>query len=104
MIGKWFESGYTLHHLTSTADSWGNPIEQWSTGTPISGRFRQLSGDKRLASDKQTVFADAKFYCSSTSTIAEGDQLKKGSNIYEVKFVHNPMDMNRFLQVEVRKL
>jgi len=104
MIDKWFESGWVLHTLKSTTDSWGNPIEGWSDGTAISGRFRPLAGDKRLAADKETVFADAKFYCAPTSTIAEGDQLRKGGQVYEVTFVQNVMDMDRFLQVEVRKV
>jgi head-tail adaptor len=105
MISKWFESGWTLHKFTSTGvDTWGNPVEGWSTGTAISGRFRQLSGDKRLSADKQTEFADAKFYCAYSTGVAVGDQLRKGSDYYEVKFVHNPMDMDRFLQVEVRKV
>ena len=104
MIDRWFESGWTLHSLTSTEDAWGNPVEGYSTGTAIMGRFRPLSGDRKLSADKQTPFADAKFYCSSTSTVAVGDQLRKGSEVYEVTFPHNPMDMDRFLQVEVRKL
>ena len=104
MISRWFESGWTLHTLGSTTDTWGNPIESYSTGTAISGRFRPLSGDRKLSADRQTPFADAKFYCAATSTIAAGDQLRKSSDVYEVTFVQNVMDMDRFLQVEVRKL
>ena len=104
MISRWFESGWTLHTLGSTTDAWSNPIEGYSTGTALRGRFRPLSGDRKLSADKQTPFADAKFYCSSTSTIAAGDQLRKSSDVYEVTFVQNVMDMDRFLQVEVRKL
>ena len=104
MIDRWFESGWTLHSLTSTEDDWGNPVEGYSAGTAIMGRFRPLSGDRKLSADRQTPFADAKFYCSSTSTIAVGDQLRKSPDVYEVTWVQNPMDMDRFLQVEVRKL
>ena len=103
MIEKWFEAGWYLHSLKTTTDATGNPIEAWSTGTPIAGRFRQLSGNRRVASDKHEIFADSKFYCSINSTIAEGDELRKGSLTYTVKFVHNPMDMDRFLQVEAMK-
>ena len=104
MIDRWFESGWTWHVLGSTTDAWGNPIESYSTGTAIMGRFRPLSGDRKLSADRQTPFADAKFYCAATSTIAVGDQLRKSPDVYEVTWVQNVMDMDRFLQVEVRKL
>ena len=104
MISRWFESGWTLHTLGSTTDTWGNPIESYSTGTALSGRFRPLSGDRKLSADRQTPFADAKFYCSSTSTVAVGDHLRKSPDVYEVTWVQNVMDTDRFLQVEVRKL
>ena len=104
MISKWIEAGWTLHSLGSTTDATGNPIDGYSTGTAISGRFRPLSGDRKLSADRQTPFADAKFYCSSTSTIAVGDQLRKSSEVYEVTWVQNPMDMDRFLQVEAKKI
>ena len=103
MIEKYFEAGWYLHSLKTTTDATGNPIEGWSTGIPIAGRFRQLSGDRRVSADKHDVFADSKFYCSINSTIAEGDELRKGTLTYTVKFVHNPMDFDRFLQVEAMK-
>ena len=105
MISRWFESGWTIHTLTTSTstDSWG-AVEVWSTGDAVSGRFRPLAGDRRLSADKFTEFADAKFYCAHGTSIAVGDQLRKGSDSYEVVFVQNPMDMDRFLQVELRKL
>ena len=104
MISRWFEAGWTIHTLTTTADGWGNVIEDWSTGDVVSGRFRPLAGDRRLSADKLSEFADAKFYCAHGTTVGVGDQLRKGSDSYEVVFVQNPMDMDRFLQVELRKL
>ena len=103
MIKRWFEAGWTLHGLKTTEDASGNVIEAWSTGAAISGRFRPLSGDRRLSADAQTEFADAKCYCSVTSTIAVGDEIRRGDDVYMVQFVQNPMDMDRFLQVEVAK-
>ena len=107
MIKHWFESGWTHHTWKSTEDSWGNPVEDWSTGVPVMGRFNSLEGagsDRRVSADKLTEFIDAKFYCAHGTNIGAGDQLRKGGESYEVTFVRNPMDMDRFLQVEMRKL
>jgi len=104
MIHKWMKPGWTLHTLQTSTDGWGNVTEDWSTGTAVSGRFRPLSGDRRLSADKHDEFADAKFYCSADVSVSVGDQLRRDDDHYEVKFVQNPMDMDRFLQVELRKL
>jgi len=104
VIKHWFESGWTHHTWKSTEDSWGNPVEDWSTGSAIDGRFRPLSGDRVVRDEARNIVTDAKFYCSPDESISAGDQLRKGSDEYEVTFVQDPMDMGRFLQVEMRKL
>ena len=104
MIKHWFEPGWTHHTRGTTVDDWDNTIEGWSTGAAIDGRFRPLSGDRVVRDEAHNVVADAKFYCSADESMAVGDQLRKGSDEYEITFIQDPMDMGRFLQVELRKL
>ena len=106
MIEHWLTTGWKVHQWKSTTDTWGGPIEGYSTsGVAINSRFRQLSGDRIIRDDANNVITDAKFYVMPTTWgLKEGDQFRKGDLKFEVTFVHDPMDMDRFLQVEAKKV
>lgn len=104
MIDKWLKPGWSIYERISSTDAWGGVSEGYAaSGVPVNCRFRQLSGDRVIRDDANNVIVDAKFYILPRA-IKEGDQFRKGDLKFEVKFIHNPMDMDRFLQVELRKL
>jgi SPP1 family predicted phage head-tail adaptor len=101
-IVNWFTEEWVVNRLTTEDDDWGNPVEAWNFSHTIFGRFRPLSGDRKLSADKQTEFADGKLYCATGSDIFVGDRIQRNGETYEVLFVQNPMSMDKFLQVEVK--
>ena len=105
MIGHWLSSGWEIYRWESTTDEWGGPIEQFSTtGIAVDCRFRQLSGNRIIRDDANNVITDAKFYIMPSTSLKEGDQLRNGDLSYEVKFIHDPMDMDEFWQVEAKRV
>ena len=101
-IQRWFTDELQHYSWAVEEDDWGNDIEKWSLQGNILGRFRPLSGDKKVSADKNTVFIDAKFYCKPDENIIAGDELKYNDDVYEVVYVQNPMNMDKFLQVELK--
>ncbi len=101
-IARWFTETWEVYRLTTEDDSWGNPVEEWNLSHEVMGRFRPLSGERKLSADKQTEFADAKFYCAIDADIETGDRLVGNGQTYDVKIPQDPMSMGRFLQVELK--
>jgi SPP1 family predicted phage head-tail adaptor len=101
-IERWFTETWEVYRLSTIDDAWGNPVEEWVLSHEVEGRFRPLSGERRLSADKQTEFADAKFYCAIDADIETGDRLVGNGQIYDVKIPLNLMSMDRFLQVELK--
>jgi len=101
-ITRWFTETWEVYRLSVVDDSWGNPIETWTLSHEVLGRFRPLSGDRKLSADKQIEFADAKFYCAIDADILTGDRLVGNNQTYDVKLPQDPMSMGEFLQVELK--
>jgi len=101
-ITRWFTETWEVYRLSVVDDSWGNPIETWSLSHEVMGRFRPLTGERRLSADRQTEFADAKFYCANDADIITGDRLVGNGQTYDVKIPLNLMSMDEFLQVELK--
>jgi len=101
-IQRWFTEEWQVWRLTVADDSWGNPVETWTSSHLVEGRFRPLSGERKLSADKQTEFADAKFYCATDADIITGDRLVGNGQTYDVKIPIDLMSMDEFLQVELK--
>ena len=102
-IARWFTEEWAIWRLGTTDDAWDNPIESWSLHDTVMGRFRPLSGDRRMSSDRQTEFATAKFYCPSNTDILVGDELRNlvTGERYDVLFVPDVMSMDNHLEIEI---
>lgn len=100
MIQKWFEPGIVIQRLTQTANDMGGFVDTWTTHLTISGRIRPLNGTEKLSADKTTLFATHKLYCN-VADITERDRVSFSGKVYEIKFVSNPMNFDRFLQIDL---
>jgi len=102
-FAKYFEPGWTIYRKTVTQDGAGGIVETYATHAAVLGRMRPLSGNYRnqlmISADKGFYSADHRFYCSPVD-ILEGDQLKKGSDTYDVKHVANMMTFDKFYHVD----
>ena len=103
MISRHYESGFELWRDVGDEDGWGTTIENFEKRAELEGRLRPLSGDLRMSADKQGEFATHKFYCCPQD-IRPGDRIRYQGEIFKVVFAADPMNMGRFLQVELEML
>ena len=98
-FAKYFETGWMIYRKTVTQDGAGGIVETYSTHAAVLGRMRPLSGNLMVSADKGFYSADHRFYCSPAD-ILEGDQLRKGSDIYDIKHVANMMTFDKLYHVD----
>ena len=105
-IVKYFEAGWEIWRWLTIPDGWGGTTQDWALHLTVDGRLRPLDTagtNVRLSADRETVFADYKFYCFPAD-IKEGDQLRGGGKIYEVKAVQDVMTFGRLMQVSCKRV
>lgn len=101
-IESYYVGGYEIHRATKSVDAGGSVTESLSKQSDIVGRMRPLSGDEILANEKLGLITSHRFYCPVTD-LKYGDYILDTvkSQLYEVKFVKNPMEMDDHLEVDV---
>jgi len=103
MISRFYTPGHIIQRKTEIKDDWGGTTEEWTDLITIEGKLWQLSGDKRLSADKETIFADYKFACGITD-VTEKDRLIDADNrVFEIKTVAQRMrpDGNGHMELEL---
>lgn len=98
-IEKYFTDSATIQTFTESTTGWGGD-GSWADTETINCLIRPLSGNERYAADKKTVFSTHRMYCD-TMTLTESQRVKHDSKYYDIKFVQNPMNFNRFYQVDL---
>jgi len=99
---KWFEPGWNVYRPTVSQDAAGGVVNTYTTHLAVSGRMRPLTGDTRISAEKNTYFADHRFYCFVVD-IDEYDIIAKTGSTgttYEVKHAADMMTMDRLMQVD----
>jgi len=92
-IRRFFTTGHSVLTYSSTGvDSYGEPIESWTTHS-VRGKLWPLSGGEQLSADKMTLFATHKFAMSQTTiAVSETSKVVSGGVTFDVK---NVMDRKR---------
>ena len=98
-IDKYFQD-ITVERSSKGVDSWGNPIQVWSTHDVVKGVIRQLSGSEANVSNKDTPISTHRMYCRKTD-IKTIDRLLFNGVYYDVENVNNVMNFDELLQVEL---
>ena len=100
-IERFYTPGHRIEAYVETSQGFGGPVYHWKPKHTLAGRLRPLSGDERLSADKQTVFADHRFYCA-VEDITEADRyVSPGGDIYDIKFIKDPMSMSNHLEIDL---
>ena len=87
MINRFYTPGHIIQRKIELKDEWGGSTEEWTDLIIIEGKLWQLSGDKRLSADKETIFADYKFACNLTD-IKEADRyIDPDNRIFKIKAI-----------------
>jgi len=100
MVRKHFTPGWEVWRYVSSQDDYGGTTETWTIQETIAGRMRPLSGEKKLAADKNTAFGTHRFYCIPTD-IKPGDEIRKDNVNYRVKHPADMMTFGRLMQVDL---
>lgn len=87
MIESFFTSGHRIQRKTELEDEWGGVTEEWTDLIFVDGKLWQLSGDKRLSADKETIFADYKFACNLTDIKGTDRFVDADNRIFKIKAV-----------------
>ncbi len=87
MIERFFTTGHKIQRVTVSQDAYGGTTESWADHLTVTGKLWELSGDKRLSADKETIFSTHKF-ATAIADITETDQyLDPDGNAYDIKAV-----------------
>ena len=100
MLKDYYTHDITLYSLT-VANSSGEIVETWSTGTAIKGRIRPLSANEMYLQNKRTVIATHRMYCDY-QTVDETYKAVWGTSTYQVIGVQVPFNANRFMQIDLK--
>lgn len=100
MIENYYDTDGVIQRKTSTKNGIGGQTESWVNHLTLKGRLRLLNGDKKVSGNKKTIDATHRWYCDVVD-ILETDRLIVKGKTYLIKFIDNPHDLNRFLQLDV---
>jgi SPP1 family predicted phage head-tail adaptor len=98
MIERYFEPGITIERYVEGTNELGDPTKSWSHHLDITGRIDALTGTEQVVAGAPSVVATHMLFCPIVDVTASDRVLYMGA-VYEVKFIDNPMNFNRFLQV-----
>ncbi len=74
----------------------------WTTLATVTGAIKTLNGNEIKIAEKLGVDAQYKLYCEKIA-ITELDRVKFEGKHYKITFIENPMSMDRFLQVYLKR-
>ena len=84
-ITRFFTAGHKIQRVTVTQDSYGGTVNTWADHLTVSGKLWELSGDKKLSADKETIFSTHKF-ATDIADIKDTDRyVDPDGSAYEIK-------------------
>lgn len=99
MIERWFEPGFTVERYTETTNELGEPVKSWNPHLTTDGRLDALTGTEQQRAAAVNVVATHIWFTYAGQDIKEQDRVKYNGRTYDVKFVDDPMNMGRHLEV-----
>lgn len=102
MITRYFQSGHEVLRDTLISEGgYDGPVYDEQTVATVDGRISELAGDERLSADKLTLYATHKLYTGAGANILVTDKIRKDGRVYRVKNIRDPMQMGKFLVVDL---
>ena len=85
LINRFYTSGHKIQRVTVTEDAYGGVVETWADHLTVAGKLWELSGDKKLSADKETIFSTHKF-ATDIADIKDTDRyVDADGNAYQIK-------------------
>lgn len=95
-----YKTGYTIQSKTETPDAGGAVVDTWGSDTSVAGHMRVATQRELDAQQKDEVVATHVFYTDASNAMTNKDRIiDPDGQIFSVKTVRNPHDLDAFLQV-----
>ncbi len=108
MISDFFNSSAVVTQLSTTQMPMGGTKKTYSERiAALACRLSTKDIQERDEFGKLTVRAILRLYCLATATnkaIAATDRIAIGSRAFEITGIHNPGQLDRHLQIDLREL
>lgn len=101
MLEDYFTTSFTIKRATIT-NIGGIANKTYATVTTVKGAIRQLTGGEVLENEKKGHNTTHRIYLTYSSARFL-DLLVAGTDEYEVKNINNPMELNKFYQLDCEK-
>ena len=98
-IKNFYTPGKVIERNTPINNGMGGFIDNWQVHLNIDALIRPLSGKEQLTADKKTLHADHKMYCDVLDILETDRVIDENGNIYDIKFVANPMNFGNHLEI-----
>jgi len=102
-IEDYFEENVIIKRNIPTTSGMGANVDDWSTHLTIMGLIRPIRGEELEMFKRVGVDVDYRLDCG-VSDILEKDRVEFEGITYEVKFVYNPMNFDRWLHIDLKRL
>ena len=92
-----------LERVTLVDDGQGGTTKVWTALRKIKGVLVPLKGNERFITGKTELFASHKFFCNYPKdlTITEKDRFILGTREFEIKYIGDPAEQHRHLEIEL---
>lgn len=96
-----YKTGYTIQSKTETPDAGGAVVDSWaSTLVSVFAHMRTATKQEINAQQKDEVIATHVFYTDASYTVTHKQRvINPDGEVFAVKTVDNPHDLDAFLQV-----
>lgn len=91
----------TIQRHMKTDDGLGGETYDWADHLTVEGTLDQLSGDEVLASEKLGQLSSHIFIIFEILDIKTSDRMIINNEIYQIKNVDNPNNMDRQLEIKL---
>lgn len=98
-IKSYFVNEIAVLVKTETRDSVGQMIESWVVDFTFMGVINPLSGNDSYISKTRDIISSHAMYCPITVNVNERNRILFQDQTYDVVFVANPMNKNKYLKV-----
>jgi len=105
-ISRFYTSGHKIQRVTVTTDSYGGTVNTWADHLTVAGKKWELSGDKKLSADKETIFSTHKF-ATAIADIKDTDRyVDVDDNNYEIKAlaIRKRPDYSGHIELDLEKV
>lgn len=94
----------TILEVTISPDGKGGTSRKWTTKITTRGYLSGMRGYERVIALQPGTVSNKRLYLdydSDTSTITEKDRATVGGTTYEIEYINNPGNQDKYLEIDL---